>query len=136
MELVNNNYLLELEGTDGIRVSDALQKGVGGGQVADIMISLEKEIRKLKLELKRTTEQYNMACREAVLARQRAMELEKNGQEKERGLEKARLAEEVALTLVEVERQKTKAATCDKISYKRYDIKEIVCNYYDIYSRK
>ncbi|KAK7255654.1 hypothetical protein RIF29_29069 [Crotalaria pallida] len=132
-------------------------------------ISLEKEIRKLKLELKRTTEQYNMACREAVLARQRAMELEKNGQEKERGLEKARLAEEVALALVEVERQKTKAAndsaemtkrlvemenqnrkqaelndvhqkeerkdatTCDKISYKRYDIKEIevATHYFD-----
>ncbi|OIW11829.1 hypothetical protein TanjilG_14641 [Lupinus angustifolius] len=134
-------------------------------------ISLEKSIRKLKLELKKTMEQYNLVSREAVLARERAMELEKYMQEKERDVEKARLAEEAALALAEVERQKTKAAneseemskrlaemenekrnqaelravqekeerkalnaiTYNKISYRRYDIKEIevATHYFD-----
>ncbi|PNX61528.1 U-box domain-containing protein 52-like, partial [Trifolium pratense] len=65
---------------------------------------------KLKLELKKASEQYGIVCREAVLAKQKANELEKFRQEKERNVEKARLAEEAALALAEVERQKAKAA--------------------------
>ncbi|XP_027337326.1 U-box domain-containing protein 35-like [Abrus precatorius] len=72
--------------------------------------NLEMEMRKLKQELKKTTEKYSMACREAVLAKQKAMELEKIKQEKERNVEEARHAEEAALALVEIERQKAKAA--------------------------
>ncbi|KAJ1401025.1 UspA [Sesbania bispinosa] len=74
------------------------------------LISLETEIKKLKLELKKTTEQYGMACREAASAKQKATELQKFRQEKERNVEKAKLAEEAALALAEVERQKAKAA--------------------------
>ncbi|XP_045791997.1 U-box domain-containing protein 35-like [Trifolium pratense] len=73
-------------------------------------VSIETEIMKLKLELKKASEQYGIVCREAVLAKQKANELEKFRQEKERNVEKARLAEEAALALAEVERQKAKAA--------------------------
>ncbi|KAJ1420357.1 UspA [Sesbania bispinosa] len=74
------------------------------------LISLEAEIKKLKLELKKTTEQYGMACREAASAKLKATELQKFRQEKERNVEKAKLAQEAALALAEVERQKAKAA--------------------------
>ncbi|KAK7261666.1 hypothetical protein RIF29_27982 [Crotalaria pallida] len=72
--------------------------------------SLESEIKKLKLELKRTTQEYTTACREAVAAKEKAKELEKFRKEEERNIEKARLGEEAALALAEVERQKAKAA--------------------------
>ncbi|CAK8560373.1 unnamed protein product [Lathyrus sativus] len=75
-----------------------------------IQTNIEAEIKKLKLELKKTSEQYGMACREAVFAKQKTMELEKFREEKERNVEKARLAEEAALALAEVERQKAKVA--------------------------
>ncbi|KAK7349275.1 hypothetical protein VNO77_06518 [Canavalia gladiata] len=74
------------------------------------LVNMEMEMRKLKLELKKTTEKYGMACKEAVLAKQKAMEIEKFRQEKERNVEQARLAEEAALALAGVERQKAKAA--------------------------
>ncbi|TKY64313.1 U-box domain-containing protein 35 [Spatholobus suberectus] len=73
-------------------------------------VNLEMEIRKLKQELKKTTEKYGMACKDAVLAKQKAIELEKCRQEKERNVEEHRLAEEAALALAEVERQKAKVA--------------------------
>ncbi|KAL2337911.1 hypothetical protein Fmac_012357 [Flemingia macrophylla] len=73
-------------------------------------VNFEMEMRKLKLELWKTTEKYSMACKEAVIAQQKAMELEKCRQEKERGVEEARHAEEIAFALAEIERQKAKAA--------------------------
>ncbi|CAI8607954.1 unnamed protein product [Vicia faba] len=75
-----------------------------------IQTNIEAEIKKLKLELKKTSEQYGMACREAVFAKQKTTELEKFREEKERNVEKARLAEEAALALAQVERQKAKVA--------------------------
>ncbi|KAF1882969.1 hypothetical protein Lal_00003151 [Lupinus albus] len=72
--------------------------------------TLETEINKLKLELKKTTEEYTKACREAVMAKGKAMDLEKFMFEEEQNIEKARLGEEAALALAEVEKQKTKAA--------------------------
>lgn len=39
--------------------------------VLQIQTIIEAEIKKLKLELKKTSEQYGMACREAVLAKQK-----------------------------------------------------------------
>ncbi|KAK7389646.1 hypothetical protein VNO78_24863 [Psophocarpus tetragonolobus] len=74
------------------------------------LVNLEVEMRKLKLELKKTTEKYGMACREAVLAKQKTVQLEKFWHENERNVEEARLAEESALALAEVERQKAKTA--------------------------
>ncbi|KAK7294394.1 hypothetical protein RJT34_17283 [Clitoria ternatea] len=73
-------------------------------------VNLEKEMKKLKLDLEKTTEKYGMACKEAVLAKTKAMELEKSKQEKERNVEQAKHAEEVALALAESERKKAKEA--------------------------
>ncbi|CAJ1973825.1 unnamed protein product [Sphenostylis stenocarpa] len=76
-------------------------------QVADDM---EAEMRRLKLELKQTMEMYNTACKEALTAQQKAVELQRWKQEEERRLEEARLAEEAALAIAEKEKAKSKAA--------------------------
>ncbi|KAK2966180.1 hypothetical protein RJ640_008746 [Escallonia rubra] len=57
------------------------------------MDEVEAETRRLKLELKQTMDMYSTACKEAILAKQ-----------------KARLAEEAALTVAEKEKARSKAA--------------------------
>ncbi|GAU28160.1 hypothetical protein TSUD_313190, partial [Trifolium subterraneum] len=71
---------------------------------------MEAEMRRLKLELKQTMEMYNTACKEALTAQQKAIELQKWKIEEEKRLEEARLAEEAALAIAEKEREKSKAA--------------------------
>ncbi|XP_027906025.1 U-box domain-containing protein 35-like [Vigna unguiculata] len=58
-----------------------------------VVVSFDMQMRKLKLELQKTAEMYGMACKEAVLATQKAMEIEKYRQEKERDMEEAKLAQ-------------------------------------------
>ncbi|XP_028763186.1 U-box domain-containing protein 51-like [Neltuma alba] len=72
--------------------------------------ALEREIRKLKLELKKTMEKYSLACKEAIEGKKKVMKLEQIREEEGRNLERAMLAEEAALALTEVEREKTMAA--------------------------
>ncbi|XP_061365174.1 U-box domain-containing protein 52-like [Gastrolobium bilobum] len=121
--------------------------------------SLETEIRKLKLEPKRTSKKNSTAYREAVAAKHKAIEIEKLRQE-EKNVEKARLAEEAALQktkilskrLEEMKAQKRKkeeiramheeeerrralnASAHNNIQLRRYNIKEIevATNYFDI----
>ena len=71
---------------------------------------MEAEMRRLKLELKQTMEMYNTACKEALTAQQKAIELQKWKLEEERRLEEARLAEETALAIAQKEKAKSKAA--------------------------
>ncbi|KAK7260767.1 hypothetical protein RIF29_27064 [Crotalaria pallida] len=71
---------------------------------------VEAEMRRLKLELKQTMEMYSTACKEALSAQQKAVELQRWKLEEERRLEEARLAEEAALAMAEMERAKSKAA--------------------------
>ncbi|XP_027190554.1 U-box domain-containing protein 52-like isoform X2 [Cicer arietinum] len=71
---------------------------------------MEAEMRRLKLELKQTMEMYNTACKEALTAQQKAVELQRWKLEEERKLEEARLAEEAALAIAEKEKEKSKAA--------------------------
>ncbi|XP_020204948.1 U-box domain-containing protein 52-like [Cajanus cajan] len=71
---------------------------------------MEAEMRRLKLELKQTMEMYNTACKEALTAQQKAVELQQWKLEEERRLEEARLAEEAALAIAEKEKAKSKAA--------------------------
>ncbi|KAF7817175.1 U-box domain-containing protein 52 [Senna tora] len=71
---------------------------------------LETEMRRLKLELKKTMEMYSSACKEALTAQQKTIELERWKREEERRLEEARLAEEAALAIAEREMAKSKAA--------------------------
>ncbi|KAK1369992.1 U-box domain-containing protein 52-like [Heracleum sosnowskyi] len=71
---------------------------------------VEAEMRRLKLELKQTIDMYSTACKEALSAKQKAMELQRWKLEEERKLEEARIAEESALAVVEKEKAKSRAA--------------------------
>ncbi|KAK5791894.1 hypothetical protein PVK06_033007 [Gossypium arboreum] len=71
---------------------------------------VEAEMRRLRQELKQTMELYSTACREALTAKQQAMELHKYKNEEEQKLVEARQAEEAAMSAVEAERAKCKAA--------------------------
>ncbi|XP_019707763.1 U-box domain-containing protein 35 [Elaeis guineensis] len=74
------------------------------------MEDVEAEMKRLRLELKQTMEMYSTACKEALTAKQKAMELHRWKMEEERRLEEARLAEEAALALAEKEKARCKAA--------------------------
>ncbi|XP_035538611.1 U-box domain-containing protein 52-like isoform X2 [Juglans regia] len=71
---------------------------------------VEVEMRRLKLELKQTMEMYSTACKEALTAKQMAVELQRWKLEEERRLEDARLAEEAALAIAAKEKAKSRAA--------------------------
>ncbi|KAK6136213.1 hypothetical protein DH2020_030045 [Rehmannia glutinosa] len=71
---------------------------------------VEAEMRRLKLELQKTMEMYSTACKEALSAKQKAVELQRWRMEEERRLEEARLAEEAARISAEKEKSKYKAA--------------------------
>ncbi|CAN8233772.1 unnamed protein product [Cochlearia groenlandica] len=68
------------------------------------------EMKRLRLELKQTMDMYSTACKEALSARQQATELQKLRTEEERKLEEAKSSEEAAMSIVEKERAKAKAA--------------------------
>ncbi|KHM99859.1 U-box domain-containing protein 35 [Glycine soja] len=71
---------------------------------------VEAEMRRLKLELKQTMELYSSACKEAMTAKQKALELQRWKVEEQRKLEDARLAEGTALAMAEREKVKCMAA--------------------------
>ncbi|XP_041001384.1 U-box domain-containing protein 52-like [Juglans microcarpa x Juglans regia] len=71
---------------------------------------LEAEKRRIRLELTKAMEMYNLACKEIIVARQKARDFQQWQLVEERKLEEAQLAEEAALALAKVERQKTMAA--------------------------
>ncbi|URE00282.1 U-box domain-containing protein [Musa troglodytarum] len=67
-------------------------------------------MKKLRLELKHTMDMYNNACKEALSAKQKAMELQRWKVEEQKRLFEAQMAEEAAVALVENERAKRRAA--------------------------
>ncbi|XP_051130935.1 U-box domain-containing protein 52-like isoform X2 [Andrographis paniculata] len=95
------------------------------------------EMRRLKLELQKTMEMYSTACKEALTAKEKAMELHQWRIDEERRLEETRLAEETARQTAEQEKSKYKAAMentptsggedmmSSSLRYKRYTIEEI-----------
>ncbi|XP_074581027.1 U-box domain-containing protein 52-like [Curcuma longa] len=94
---------------------------------------VETEIRRLKLELKQTMDMYSTACKEALTAKQKAMELQRWKIGEERRLEEATLAlaeSEKAKRIAESEAQRTSNPDKDALShanlrYRRYSIEEI-----------
>ncbi|KAK4436025.1 U-box domain-containing protein 51 [Sesamum alatum] len=70
---------------------------------------VEAEMRRLKLELQKTMEMYSTACKEALSAKQKAVELQRWRVEEEQRLEDARLAEESARLTAEHEKAKCRA---------------------------
>ncbi|XP_019052065.1 PREDICTED: U-box domain-containing protein 34-like [Nelumbo nucifera] len=71
---------------------------------------IEAEMKRLKLELKQTMEMYSTACKEAISAKQKALELHQWKVEEARKFQEARMAEEAALAIAEREKAKCKAA--------------------------
>ncbi|XP_077247927.1 U-box domain-containing protein 35-like isoform X2 [Tasmannia lanceolata] len=71
---------------------------------------LEAEMRRLKLELKQTMDMYSTACKEALSAKQKAQELHQWKMVEARKFEEARLSEEAAIAMAELEKAKCKAA--------------------------
>ncbi|XP_010424341.1 PREDICTED: U-box domain-containing protein 51-like [Camelina sativa] len=71
---------------------------------------IEAEMRRLKLELKQTMDMYSSACKEALTAKRKANELNQWKIEEARKFEKARLSEEAALAVAEMEKAKCRAA--------------------------
>ncbi|OAY26885.1 U-box domain-containing protein 35 isoform X2 [Manihot esculenta] len=71
---------------------------------------LESEMRRLKLELKHTIDMYSTACKEALSAKKKACELHQWKMEEARRFEEARLSEEAALAIAEMEKAKCKVA--------------------------
>ncbi|KAL9230421.1 hypothetical protein vseg_005773 [Gypsophila vaccaria] len=74
------------------------------------MDDVEEEMRRLRLELQQTMEMYNAACKEALTAKQKALELQKSKTEDDTRIEEARSSEEAAMAIAEQERAKCKAA--------------------------
>ncbi|CAK8579418.1 unnamed protein product [Lathyrus sativus] len=71
---------------------------------------VEAEMRRLRIELKQTMEMYNSACKEALTAKQKAMELQRWKSDEQRKVEDAKLSEETAMAVAEKERVKSKVA--------------------------
>ncbi|CBI18425.3 unnamed protein product, partial [Vitis vinifera] len=100
------------------------------------MVKVEAEMRRLKLELKQTMDMYSTACKEALSAKQKAVELQRWRMEEERRLEEARLAEEAAMAIVEKEKAKCRAAIdaaeasqrLAELESQRRDMKKVINN--------
>ncbi|GAU11808.1 hypothetical protein TSUD_75590 [Trifolium subterraneum] len=88
-------------------ISDSDISFVSSGRPSD---EVEAEMRRLRLELKQTMEMYSTACKEALTAKQKAMELQRWKLDEQRKLEDARFSEETALAVAEKEKAKSKVA--------------------------
>ncbi|XP_062178456.1 U-box domain-containing protein 52-like [Phragmites australis] len=74
------------------------------------MDDVETEMKRLRLELKQTMDMYSTACKEALTAKQKAMELQRWKAEEEQKTQDSRLTEESAMAMIEREKAKAKAA--------------------------
>ncbi|XP_024929407.3 U-box domain-containing protein 51 [Ziziphus jujuba] len=70
----------------------------------------EHKMKRLKMEVKQTMEMYHAACKEALQAKQKVMELQQWKMKEEKRLQEAQLAEETAMAVMEKEKAKCKAA--------------------------
>ncbi|KAG8388409.1 hypothetical protein BUALT_Bualt02G0122900 [Buddleja alternifolia] len=103
---------------DQPRISDSSRSSTSS-QTAEI----EEELRRMKLELKQISEMYNIACREAVTAREKVRDIVQWKSEEASKLEDRKNAQEAALAIVEREKQKCKAAV--EITQKAQRIAEL-----------
>ncbi|CAH1451083.1 unnamed protein product [Lactuca virosa] len=85
---------------------------------------VEAEMRRLKQELTKTMEMYSTACKEALTAKQKAMELQKWKLEEQQKIEEARVTEESTTGVAEKENAAESTQRYDA-RYRRYTIDEI-----------
>lgn len=103
MTTVNSMHDFSMVSNDSMRSSSSSHS-------MTLQDDIEAEMRRLKLELKQTMDMYSTACKEALTAKQKAIELHRLRVEEDRRLEEARRAEEAALAIVEREKEKCRAA--------------------------
>ncbi|KAK4354069.1 hypothetical protein RND71_026263 [Anisodus tanguticus] len=90
--------------------SNSFDSGNGSWSSTNNLEDIEAEMRRLKQEIKQTMDMYSTACKEALSAKHKALELSRWKVEEEQKLEEARLAEEAALAIAEKEKAKCRAA--------------------------
>ncbi|CAI8619652.1 unnamed protein product [Vicia faba] len=81
-------------------------RSVSPQQMVSSSDEVEAEMRRLRLELKQTMEMYSSACKEALTAKQRAVELQRWKSDEQKKTSDAKLSQETALA----ERAKSKVA--------------------------
>ncbi|XP_047948578.1 U-box domain-containing protein 52-like isoform X3 [Salvia hispanica] len=94
----------------GVYSSNSQESGDFSWSGSQNMDDVEAEMRRLKQELKQTMDMYSTACKEALTAKQKALELHRWKVEEQKKLEEAHQAEEAALAIAEMEKQKCRAA--------------------------
>ncbi|CAH9075598.1 unnamed protein product [Cuscuta epithymum] len=90
--------------------SHSQESGGSWSSSSQTVDDVEAEMRRLKQELKQTMDMYSTACKEALSAKQKALELHRWKMEEQQKLEEARLSEETALAIAEKEKAKCRAA--------------------------
>ncbi|KAK4479551.1 hypothetical protein RD792_015068, partial [Penstemon davidsonii] len=103
---------------DQSRISDSSRSSTSS-QTTEI----EEELKRLKVELKQITEKYNIACQEAVTAKEKVRDIVQWKSEEGSKLEEAIESQAAALAIVERERQKSKAAV--EVAHKAQRIAEL-----------
>ncbi|PSS18080.1 Serine/threonine-protein kinase [Actinidia chinensis var. chinensis] len=98
---------MSFENLDQSRRSDVSRSSVSSTLASR---ELEAEMRRLKIELKQTMDMYNSACKEAVTAKEKEKEIDRWKTEEACKLQAAKEAQEAAMALAEMEKQKTKVA--------------------------
>ncbi|GFP79419.1 U-box domain-containing protein 35 [Phtheirospermum japonicum] len=94
----------------GVYSSSSQESGNFSWSGSQSLEDVEAEMRRLKQELKQTMDMYSTACKEALTAKQKAMELHRWKVEEQQRLEEARLAEEAALAIAAKEKEKCRVA--------------------------
>ncbi|KAL3644265.1 hypothetical protein CASFOL_012197 [Castilleja foliolosa] len=94
----------------GVFSSSSQESGNFAWSGSQSMEDVEAEMRRLKQELKQTMDMYSTACKEALTAKQKAMELHRWKVEEQQRLEEARLSEEAALAIAAKEKEKCRVA--------------------------
>ncbi|AET05083.2 adenine nucleotide alpha hydrolase-like domain kinase [Medicago truncatula] len=100
----HNDYSFTSQGSGRSGMSMSSQSRISNSD------KVEAEMRRLRLELKQTMEMYSTACKEALTAKQKALELQRWKLDEERKMEDTRFCEETSLAVAEKERAKCKVA--------------------------
>ncbi|XP_050887674.1 U-box domain-containing protein 52 [Lathyrus oleraceus] len=93
----------------GLVDGQKLERGSSTASNSQILGDMEAEMKELRLKLRQTMEMYNSACKEAILAKNKANEINKWKLE-ERTVEEVMMSREAALAMAEVEKAKAVAA--------------------------
>ncbi|CAN0840277.1 U-box domain-containing protein 35 [Linum grandiflorum] len=109
--VISSNKFVDLTSMQEFSFASQDHSGPASSVSSQNMVDdMEAEMKRLRLELKQTMDLYSTACKEAIAAKQKAMEMQRWRSEEEQKLEEAKSSEEAALWSVEEERARCKTA--------------------------